>query len=132
MKIYTRQVAPEHQESPFNYGEDWWHLDITITGNRQYFGRKSETYENIENGWKDLLYDGWRFLDGYETGCKTLDELINIYIPKKSGKNYSPKQKSIIKQWILDQKEDNELMVQLLTWGTGKEYDCSIILFSVS
>lgn len=61
MKIYARQVPPEHQESPL-YMFNEWPENVYVFGNRHYTGRA----ERIDE------------IDGYSQYCYTYDPRAEI------------------------------------------------------
>lgn len=89
MKIYAKQVPPEHQESPLEWND--WPENVAVFGNRHY---NAHTFDALDNGdEKPLLCEGLELLTGrkyrYRTihGCSQGDWQEIIY-PAEYGRNW--------------------------------------------
>lgn len=53
MKIYARQIAPEHQESPLFY-DDMFPDNIIVSGNRNYKARTIPAFDQINRYFDEM------------------------------------------------------------------------------
>jgi len=145
-KVYAIQVAPEHQESPcFLFDDGETYQDITITGNKNYNGRKSDIFEEIVG---DRLEELAGAVNDILSGEKwhdiaTVSGALQELMPPKHKEKYSPRE---VKQWkdLLQfdyeawrkggyscyekpQYETNDGICQALLLVTGKKYTYTTI-----
>jgi len=54
MKVFARQISPEHQESPMMWCGDEMYKDVIFIGNRRYISRNVELYDDVKNALNDI------------------------------------------------------------------------------
>lgn len=82
MKIYAKQVPPEHQESPLFLGDEFFPDNIILDGNRDYNSHTTPLYDRIMQAYDDAARE-IESLDARD-GCAAYNnatEAINDYFP---------------------------------------------------
>ena len=88
MKIFARQIAPEHQESPFSYlRDDYLFQGVIIDGNKQYYSHTTKTYDIIKEEFNNGL-DIHEYI-GKVQPYKTITEAIQDIFPPQHKAKYS-------------------------------------------
>lgn len=128
MKYTAYQVAPEHQESPYYlFGADCWE-GITIAGNREFRGRKTREFEQIEDHF-DHIATEWvdrRYFDPRAT----IAELLRDYgFERPNGGEWTNREKHAWRVLFEDGagSDDDRIIVAALGLLTGKRYACTEI-----
>ena len=110
-KVYAKQVAPEHQESPLMAhgfpSFDEYYIDVTITGNDRYIGHRTDTFVSVvaglENVNEDLL---WRV--GKDNWYSTITEGIHDVFPPQHKQKYNTNEVARWKQVFKDYAKAHE------------------------
>lgn len=118
MKIYARQIAPEYQESPLFYGEEFFPDDIIVTGNRHYNSHTIPVYDRI----LDCYDDAAEYLEELQrckkgAAYKNVTEIIHDYFP---ALEYREKP--------YNTRDIHRIRVCLELYGTRKYYEGDYIL----
>ena len=130
MKVYARQIPPEHQESPFSLfgidGDEYYKM-IILDGNRHYHSHTTRAYDRIHESLGDMS-ECIRF-EWY----KSTTEALNDLLPPEHKTKYSTHD---IKKWkkiILDYDASFEsnawghqrtaAICEALEMMTGHSYD---------
>ena len=96
-KVYAKQVCPEIQESPYYLfgADDCYYGDITITGNRDFKGRKTEAFMMIEKNLEDLSSTLLApDLCGYDSATQAIMDML----PPEHKAKYSSREVSLWKK----------------------------------
>lgn len=132
-KIYARQIPPEYQESPIYYGKFetefplYW-PEITLTGNRNYYGYRAEAYEDAERATNDAPEEYYRAKESGEP--YRIAEALELYgIEKHNGKRWSPRElgqwKRLFQDWDhnpYDKRNADRRTLEALELITGEPY----------
>lgn len=82
MKIYAKQVPPEHQESPLFLGDEFWPDHIILDGNRDYNSHTTPLYDRIMQAYDEAAQEieNLDLKNGY-AAYNNATEAINDYFP---------------------------------------------------
>lgn len=134
MKVYARQINPEHQESPLFFGPEFWPENITVAGNRDYKERWNEdfrrVYDVLEAGELcDILDDFERY--GGSEWYKSRTAAIQDILPPVGRERYSTKNIkelcNLIPTYGLNHREDDDILCAVASIVLGKKYDHTTI-----
>lgn len=143
-KYKAYQVSPDNQESYYN-SDIYNELNISVTGNRDYCGHTTDTFDNVWKYYDDildvvdncytsemeLLPDRWS-IGGYNN----LTEIMNDLLPKLNGKKYSTREIGKLKQAIVkygnlikttNRYDEDILIIALLELMHSEPFECRII-----
>lgn len=117
-KVYARQIAPEHQESPLFLGDEFFPDDIILDGNRDYKSHMTPEYEKLM---KYFDNDAWDY--EHSENCNLADFLRLYRYDRPDGQPWTREQR---KQWDRlfrygDMSDDSDLL-EALELLTGKEW----------
>lgn len=129
MRIYAKQIPPEHQESPLFM--DDWPDNVHVYGNRDYkeHGNYYDTVENIN----DFSHD----LDELRAGVKwnnfdNVKELLQAYFPR--SKPYTRRERLLFLDLVTDffsakeySYEERAAALAVMGLRDGIEYDAGTI-----
>ena len=129
MKIYAKQVTPEHQESPLFMEE--WPENVYVFGNRHYKDHGGDYIENIKNS----MYDAADELKALPRGGSYYDSFIDILadlIPEaENKKEYSRadrlKWRALLLKFDDGAISDDDAITAALELITGNEYEYATI-----
>lgn len=134
------QVAPEFQESPLYWDipkngitpEDVWFSGVSVTGNRDYCGFKTQELINFEERYAEVEHELWKLENDYDNAWyHNKRELIEDLLPKKEG-TYTDEEVEELCEVTLDynechHSEDNNYIARALSLMCGEEYDYTTI-----
>lgn len=129
MTIYAKQIAPEYQESPLMYDEEFLPYDVSICGNRHYNGFKSKLFAKVEkvieqNELAEMLQDNY-YLEPY---YKNITAAIMDYLPPQHKEKYSTQEIHKLKELLTDYEINEETQLcGILSIVSGKEIVHDII-----
>lgn len=134
-KIYARQVNPAYSGyfigDIFEYDEAF--QNITVFGNRDLYGRKTEVFERVYEVLRsgDLAEALENVGDEY-SWYKTATEAINDYLRREDGKPYSAKDIHTLKRLVEEfqtcrSEKENSIICEVLSLITREEYDWTTI-----
>lgn len=131
MKVYARQVAPEYQESPLSFGDEFYPEGIIIDGNKDYVSRQTEAYEKVLN-YIDEAYDEIEKIHVKEGWYKSVTECIMDFFKPEHKEKYNTNEISEWKKIIEDfhngsHSEEWRPICAALSLITGKKYDYKTI-----
>lgn len=142
IKIIARQIAPEYQESPLEYGEEEL-CHAVIRGNddlKEICGEGSETFKRVlqilEQGeLEEVLRE---VADGDHYYFASAEEAINNYLPpeREKGYKYSDAEIEELKNLLPRYgdyygRDDEEIALAVLKIVSGEEWDVTEIHGSV-
>ena len=125
MRIYAKQVPPEHQESPFDYNE---YTDIILTGNRNYRGQAPEWFDNLESRLEDAA-DEWNALQVGHGWYNNWGDVLADLLAPVDREAYTRAERlewaAIVNRWPATHNGLEELRVILdaLRLITGKKWE---------
>ena len=130
MKVYAKQVPPEHQESPLLYGD--WPEDVYVFGNRS-FNQHADRLEEIRRGLEELA-DEWDNLNDGGSGYygSWIDALNDILPPDYERGEYTRAERLQLAklaaqyEWASSDAE-NDILCDVLELITGKEWAAGTI-----
>lgn len=130
MKYYTRQIAPEYQESPL-YMEDWPE-NVYVFGNR-YYTEHAEELQDIRAALYNIAEE-WEAMQDGRPYTKNLHAAIWYELPRDSGKGYTRAERLEIVQLAEEcadcfswSDEEIKIMLRALEIAHGEEYDSATI-----
>ena len=127
MKLYAKQIAPEYQESPLFYDEEFFPDNIIVTGNCDYNSHTTEEYDKIIQCFEELCEEYESIKDHTSGFYKNATELLQDYFPGK----YSTKKihffKEILEKYGTRYYYEGDYITDMLELVTGKEWRKSII-----
>ncbi len=131
MKIYARQVPPEHQESPL-YMFNEWPENVYVFGNR-YYTERAERIDEIRNALENIAEDFAAMQAGHGY-TNNLHAVIWYELPRDSGEGYTRAERlKIIEmaQRYTDSApgsyDEREALTLALEMVTGEEYETGTI-----
>lgn len=130
MKIYAKQVPPEHQTSPLYFGDEWPE-NVYVFGNRHY-NQHAERLEEIRRGLENIaeIYDEMQSGMAY---TNNLHAVIWYDLPRDDGRGYSRAERlEIVKiaaqyEWCSSSDAENDILCRALKLITGTEYAAGTI-----
>lgn len=127
MKIYARQVPPEHQESPLMIDDCFWE-EIICDGNRDYKSRTTHEYKRLKGSISEAAAEVEAIVkkNGYSP-YKNITEIIHDMFFRENRKRYTTKEIHTWKELLLyyqtcKREEENAVICQALKLMTGKSY----------
>ena len=121
MKIYAKQVPPEHQESPLFFGE--WPENVFVFGNR-YFMDHAGRLEDIRRSLEDIadVCNGY----GYT------NNLLDVIPARDDGRKYTRQERLKIAALAEEYAEtgtrdERAVLCDVLELITGQKYDYATI-----
>lgn len=124
MKIYARQIPPENQES--RYGDDEFYDGITVWGNKDYVGRKTDVFERVESAIDDAAYEFGCIRDKLvRSTYKSTAEIVGDLLRKENGEPYSRKEAREWERIFAEygkRGESYNILCDALSLVTGKKY----------
>lgn len=100
MKYIAKQIAPEYQESPFNWCDNTYYMRMVFIENRDFrglIGGGAEAFEEVkkvleDGALADALNDiktGWYEANEYEPPYKSVREAVEDYLRKDNGEPFT-------------------------------------------
>ncbi len=134
IKIIARQIAPEYQESPFEWCDSFYYAGLVLTGNRDYktlIGEETGSFETVldvlEKGELLEVIDDLKFGGYYSSFYKNVTEAIKEYFPRE--KKYNTREVGRIKKLIAEyykgdyrMNRDDDIICELLKIIDGMEW----------
>ena len=129
MKVYAKQVPPEHQESPLFMGE--WPENIYVFGNRHYNDHGGDDVENIKNSMYEAA-DELKALPHRSGYYESFIDIIADLLPTPEHKEeYSRadrlKWRALLLNFDAGTISDDDATTAALELITGDEYDAATI-----
>lgn len=123
MEIYARQIAPEYQESPLDWGD--WPENIEIFGNRSYKRRVSDLFDRLPAALDELAAVWDNMQAGEYNGACWAAELRDV-APPEGRPEYTREERrdvwpALLRRW--DGREDEQLLCDALELITGRGWD---------
>lgn len=130
MKIYAKQIALEHQESPLFMEE--WPENVYVFGNDYFCRHIDVTIENIKNSMYDAADELKRLLRGeFAPGEYSLIEILNDFLQAENGREYSRadrlKWRALLLNFDAGAIDDDDAITTALQLITGDEYNAATI-----
>lgn len=123
MKLIAKQIPPEYQTSPLDYGDEIFD-GIVSDGNRDYISRTTREYDLITKYLDNACYD-WENRTYYGD---TLTEILRQYgFEKNSGKRWSPRELHDWKLIFEGKYDEEETILHALDLITGGKWECKTI-----
>lgn len=122
--IYAKQIAPEYQESPINWTDEYPE-GVILDGNRHYNSHTTPEYETIKSNFEDMAGEIRNF--EADQDCSAYDSIAEIVADYMQGREWTPKQ---LEKWAKLAREYDELddiMLEALELMTGNAYDDTTI-----
>lgn len=126
MKIYAKQVPPEHQESPLFMGDEFWPENVFVFGNRD-FNQHADTLNELRTALENIaeIFDdmqrgqGWTSDFAYAIHCE---------LPEEYRREYSRLERLKLvelanKYCYAKSYEENAVLCETLELITGKAWD---------
>ena len=136
-KYYCKQVDPEWQEDNLFYtyqdknskrnklgwNDDIYADNVIIDGNNDYLFHYTSAYEKVKKIY-DILYEYDLTINPKSNHCywDSVSALINYYLSKENGKNYSTREIHQWKELLKDWDEREEEIVKALELITDKKW----------
>lgn len=125
MKIYAKQIPPEHQESPF-FLEKEYYENVNIFGNRDYTSHTSALFDALP-GMLDELFSVWcDFTDGCPRDYyNSWEDALNDIAPPQGRPEYTREERkhtwpALLEDWNGPRQRT---LCRALTLITGREWD---------
>ena len=125
MKIYAKQIPPEHQESPLFQGD--WPESVFVFGNRS-FNDHSGRLEDIRRGLENIADS----CDDMRSGCgwyagESLEALLQDYLPRE--KPYTRAERLRLRDLAMEfcDFRENETLCNVLEIVTGTAWGWATI-----
>ena len=129
IKIYARQVPPEHQESPLSYHD----IDtdyINLTSNRSYNEHISLVFEEVRDALHEgTILDEWEGINDHgNSGYYTWEDALRDIIPPSGRGEYTRAERlkipQIAKEYYTSRSgnDENDKICELLGIVTGQEW----------
>lgn len=130
MKIYAKQVPPEHQESPI-FLDECFPDNIALVGNRDFNKHAPEIFDTVLNvlecGELAEILENIKSWEWY----KNATEAITEYLPPSKGKystNAIHALKSLVSQYsTCSSSAEDEILCKVLSIVTSKKWACGTI-----
>lgn len=132
--IYTRQVAPEFQESPIFF-DDMFPDNIAVCGNDRLIAHTPAVFDRVfdalENGELaealDDIKNGGYYSSFYKNATQAINDLLE---PEKA--RYSTRDIHALKEFVnayteAGSREENNILCKVLSIVTGREWDWQTI-----
>lgn len=130
MKIYARQIAPEYQESPLFYDDEFFPGNINVYGNRHLKQHCSELFNRVWNVlYHGELLDAWEDLNDHGEGWyNSWAEALADLMPPEGREAYTrDERKNKIPELLNRFNEcpsymENSIICEVLEVVTGKSW----------
>lgn len=120
MKLYAKQIAPECQESPLFFEEDFPE-NIILTGNKSYNSHTTWEYDNIIQEY-EVLCEHYENIKAGESCYKNVTELLKDYFPGKYSTKQIHKFKEVLEKYGTRYHYEGDYVLDMLEVLTGKEW----------
>lgn len=132
MKVYARQINPEHQESPLFYDSDSFPDNIAVFGNRDFGERMPDVVrrvrEVLESGELETELEYIANKRTFYAAYSTATEAITAYLPPEHKERYSTREINRMKEAVEKYNRDEETGLCLaLSIVTGQKWHCQQI-----
>lgn len=132
MKIYAKQIAPEHQESPL-FIEGCFPDNIALCGNNHYKSRKPEIFERVQTILEQgELADLLEHFENWTEWYKNETEAINDYLPPEHNRKYDTNAICALRCLVIDYlhcacSRKDEILCKVLSIVDGRKWDFQTI-----
>ena len=126
MKIYAKQVPPEHQESPLFDNE--WPENVYVFGNRHY-NQHADRLEEIRRALDDLASEWGDMNDGGSSYYESWIDALNDILPPDATRSEYTRQERLELAKLAAQFEwcsssaENSILCRVLELITGREWE---------
>jgi hypothetical protein len=130
MKLYAKQVPPEHQESPlFHAGS--WPENVFVFGNR-HFNQHAERLEEIRQALENIA-ETFDDMQAGQAHTNNLHAVLWYHLPRDDGRGYSRTERlELVKlaaqyEWPGSRNMENKILCRVLELITGQEWTAGTI-----
>lgn len=131
MKIYAKQIAPEYQESPLFFGDDFFPDDIAVCGNREYKEHLPEVFKRVWEALKEGelaeavedIKTGGYYSSFYKNATQAINDLLYPEKEKYSTKDIHELKRLVVEFAQCSSRDEDSILCAILSIVTGKEWD---------
>lgn len=118
MKLYARQINPEHQESPLYYDMP---ENIILTGNSRLHSHTTYDYDMIVQNY-EVMCEFYEDIKAGNSCYKNVTELLKDYFPGKYNTRTIHKFKEVLEKYGTRYYYEGDYILGMLEVITGKEW----------